>query len=72
MAKPYFADAFIKALIGIFAVYLAIVIARAGYEVGRIFAGKSTLAEAAANFDVSGAGVASAILVLLIHAQRQR
>ena len=43
------------ALIAIYAVYLLIVIARAGYETGRVLAGKVTAAEAMARFDVSGA-----------------
>ena len=45
----------VKAALGIYAVYLVIVIARAGYETGQVLAGKATVAEAMARFDVSGA-----------------
>ena len=45
----------IGAALGIYAVYLLIVIARAGYETGQVLAGKATIAEAMSHFDVSGA-----------------
>ena len=46
---------FLKAALVIYAAYLIIVIARAGYETGQVLAGKVTVAEAMARFDVSGA-----------------
>ena len=46
---------FLKAALVIYAAYLIIVIARAGYETGQVLAGKVTVAEAVARFDVSGA-----------------
>lgn len=46
---------FLKAALVIYAVYLLTVIARAGYETGQVLAGKVTVAEAMARFDVSGA-----------------
>lgn len=45
----------VKAALAIYAVYLLICIARAGYETGQVLAGKVTMAEAMARFDVSGA-----------------
>ncbi len=66
MAKPQLADGFIKALIGFYSVYLLVVIARAGYETGQVFAGKTTLAEAASRFDVSGTGLVAAGLILFL------
>jgi hypothetical protein len=47
--------ALIGGALGIYGVYLLIVIARAGYETGQLLAGKATAAEAMARFDVSGA-----------------
>ena len=47
--------ALIGGALGVYAVYLLIVIARAGYETGQVLAGKATAAEAMARFDVSGA-----------------
>jgi hypothetical protein len=46
---------FLKAALVVYAAYLIIVIARAGYETGQVLAGKVTVAEAMARFDVSGA-----------------
>jgi hypothetical protein len=54
MASPRLNE-LVKAALGIYAVYLVIVIARAGYETGQVLAGKVTAAEAMARFDVSGA-----------------
>ena len=47
--------ALIGGALGVYAVYLLIVIARAGYETGQVLAGKATAAEAMARLDVSGA-----------------
>lgn len=45
----------VKAALVIYAVYLLICIARAGYETGQVLGGKVTVTEALARFDVSGA-----------------
>ena len=47
--------ALIGGALGVYAVYLLIVIARDGYETGQVLAGKATAAEAMARLDVSGA-----------------
>lgn len=66
MAKPFFVDGFVKALIGFYAVYLLILIARAGFETGQLLAGRTTLAEAAARFDMPAALLVASGLVLLV------
>jgi hypothetical protein len=45
----------IGAVLGIYAVYLLILIARAGYETGQVLAGKATVADAMVRLDISGA-----------------
>lgn len=65
MAKVQVSNGLVNALVGVCLVYIAIGIARAGYDVGQILAGKATLAQAAANFDITGIGVIAALVLLL-------
>lgn len=66
MAKPAFADGFLKALIGFFLVHIVIVIARAGYDAGHVLAGREALSDVVSRFDISGVALVSSGLILLL------
>lgn len=62
----------IKVGLGIYAVYLLVVIARAGYETGQVLAGKISVAEAMARFDVSGSLLVLGGVVLFVALNKSR